>query len=326
MSVSGLSLQFSTSSAQGVTIWTAVLAQIAPDFVMFEMDDDFGSDSATTAAWATLKSLLDTTAPLADKIIIGSTPRASLDAGKLAASNYLRGAIAAADASYLYFDSYRLMGSYADQVAIFGSDDGVHPAKAAQAFAASVLWDFLGLSSPVLGRVPRAVVDYTHPSWLASGSMIGPPTGPGIAHKMTVDTYGYVGQYVMDYMWGVAKNDGTCKFQISYQVNWPTVMPLSHDFDSAGNVRKRDTVLKASGVEFTRFRKTDNVGGGKMHLDVGLVCLASFTRAELIAMAGANTMPGTICWCTDATGGAGLVVSRGTGTTDWIKVNGGTAI
>jgi hypothetical protein len=325
MSSAGLALSSSTASAQGMAIWTAALTQIAPDLIMFEMDDSFGDGGTAAAAWVAFKSVLDAGCPLADKIIIGSTPRASLDGDKLAASNYLRGAVAAADASYLYFDTYRLMGSYADQVAIFGSDDGTHPNKAAQAFAASVLWDFLGLSSPLLGRVPRAVVDRTYPSWIASGSMIGPPDVNGVVHKLTVDTYGNKGVYQTEYAFGVSKADGTCKFQISHSGAYPTVMPLAHDFDSAGNVRKQDTVTLAGTVEFTRLRKTDNVGG-KMHLDVGMVRLASYTRAELIAQAGANTLVGTICWCSDATGGAGLVVARGTGTTDWIKVDGATAI
>lgn len=331
MAVGGLLLANATSSAQGRAIWQAALADIAPDFVTFEMDDDFGDGGANAAAFSTLAGMLDAACPYADKLIIASTPRASNDAGKLAARDYLLNFCTNANASYLFFDSYKLLGTYAEMTAIFGSDDGVHPAAAAQAYAAEVMWEFLGLNGFNLGYVSRAVNDPSTPSRLARNSKFQ-STSTDRGTDVTVETdasFGYDWQikFPRTISFNTRGNYGTSNgviWQFSGNAGVaPNVMPLTIDFNSAGNVRKLGTNT-SSGYEFTQFKKTDNPGGGFMHLQTGMI-RSSFTRAELLAIA-ANSVAGSMAFCTDCTGGAQWVYARGTFPTDWVTIDGKTAI
>lgn len=330
MAVGGLLLANATSSAQGRAIWQAALADIAPDFITFEMDDAFGDGGANAAAFNLLVGILDAACPIADKLIIASTPRASDDAGKLAARDFLLNFCLGKDASYLFFDSYYLLGSYAQMNAIFGTDDGVHPTAAAEAYAAEVMWNFLGLNGFNLGYVSRAVNDPGTPSKLARNSVFqGPGNDRGV--DVTVETDGSFG-----YDWtikfprminfssrgGYGSVNGTVWQFSGNTAVFPNVMPLGLDFNSAGNVRKLDTNT-GSGYEFLRYRKTDNPNG-LMNMETGLI-RSSFTRAQLLAIA-ANQVLGAIAFCTDCTGGAQLVYARGTSPTDWATVDGKTAI
>ena len=323
MEIGGLSIINATSSAQGRDIWQAVLSDISPDFVTFEMDDAFGDGGATDAAFALLTGILDTACPYADKLIIASTPRASGDAVKLAASNYLKGFCGAKDASYLFFDSYYLMGSYADMGAIFGADDGTHPSAAAQAYAAEIMWEFLGLNGFNLGYVSRAVNDTVYASRLARGTLLKGTLG-NISFE-TDATFGYDWTLkfprTLTFTKTASGESVAWQFSGNTAVN-PNVIPINFDFNSAGDVRKLD-INSASGYEFTRLRKTDNPNG-LMNINTGLI-RSSLTRAQLLAI-NANAVLGSIAFCTDCTGGAQLVYARGGYAADWATVDGKTAI
>ena len=331
MAVGGLLLANATVSAQGRAIWQAALANISPDFITFEMDDDFGTDTPTNTALDYLSAMLDTACPYADKLIIGSTPRATNDAGKLASSNYLRGYCGSRNASWLFFDSYYLLGSYAEMNAIFGVDDGTHPTASAEAFVAEVMWEFLGLNGFNLGYVPRAINDPGTPSKLARNTIFQGP-GSDRGADLTVETDGSTG-----YDWqvkfprvltfqtrGAYGSVATASWQFSGNIAVaPHIVPIAFDFVSAGNVRKLATST-SSGYEFTQFKKTDNPGGGYMNMQTGLI-RSNFTRTELLAI-GANQVSGSIAYCTDCTGGAQIVYARGQSPTDWVTVDGKTAI
>lgn len=324
-SIGGLLMSTGLGQAQARTNLQTALADIAPDLVTFEADDDFGDSSTNDAAFSSLCTVLDAACPNADKLVIGSTPRASNDAGKLAASNYLRGQVALRDASYLFFDSYYLLGSYSQMVAIFGADDGVHPNAAAQGYAADVLWASLGLGGMNLGYVPRAVNDIGTASKFAKASRF---YGPGSNYlELTTDaSFGVDWDLNIPRTLTVKKvadgSFGGWQFSVNTAVN-PHVLPLAADFNTAGNVRKWD-VSTSTGLEFTRFRKTDNPGGGRMHVELGLI-RGGFTRAELLAIS-ANTVLGSLAFCTDCTGGAQWVYARGGGAGDWVTVDGQAAI
>jgi hypothetical protein len=288
------------------------------------MDDDFGTDVPAQTAWGYLVDILDAACPLSDKLIIGSTPRAANDAGKLASSNYLKHYCAVKNASWLFFDSYFLMGSYADMSAIFGVGDGTHPTTATSAYAAEILWEFLGLNSFYMGYVPRAVNDTGTASKLSSGTRFHTTGGAGYG-EIVGDINGFQWQYRGTYTAGFADTNGNVGLQVSFNPSWPNVMPLVCDYGAAGGPYKC-AVSAASGVEFTQFIKNTNPGGGFMNLQVGLLH-TGFTRAELVAI-NANAVLGAIAFCTDcaAVGGAQLVYARGGNPADWVTVDGKLAI
>lgn len=323
MAIGSLSLSSAMSSVQGRALFQAVLADISPDFVSFEMDDNFGDGAASDAALNTLTAILDATCPNADKLFIGSTPRSAVDAGKIAARNKLKTMCGSKGESYLFFDSYYLLGSYADMTAIFGADDGTHPTASAQAYAAEILWNFLGLNGFNLGYVPRAVNDRGTASRFGRGTKFG----AGAGREVTLDTdaaFGFDWWLSFPRAFTFKTETGTLVAQFSGNTAvFPHVLPINVDFNSAGNVRKMGTST-ASGYEFTQFRKTDNPGGGYMHINTGMI-RTNFTRAELLAI-NANAVLGAIAFCTDCTGGAQLVYAKGGGPTDWVTVDGKAAI
>lgn len=331
MNIGGLLLAAAVASAQCRAIWQSCINLIQPDLITFEMDDNFGDGGENAAAWLTLAGILDSAAPNADKLVTASTPRSTGDDGKIASSRWLRGQVAARGNDYLFFDSYNIFGSYAQMVAIFGPDDGTHPNVAAQAYAAEALWQQLGLSANILGYAQQAVNNVGTPSAFARGSQFRGPSNNQLA-RVALETdssngYDWVFKYPRTLTFGTDGSFNTSaaniwQFSGNTAVN-PNVMPIAIDFNSAGNVRKMDTST-LSGFEFTRFRKTDNPGGGLMHLQVGLV-RNSFTRAELLAIP-ANQVVGAYAFCSDCTGGPQLVYAAGGGAADWRTVDGKSSI
>lgn len=322
MNRGGLLLADATSVASGRAIWQATLANIAPDLITFEMDDDFGDGGAADASLAFLVGIIDTASPYADKLFIASTPRSLNDNLKMRSSQYLKGFCASKNASYLFFDSYYLMGSYADMDAIFGVDDGTHPVAGAQAFAAEILWEFLGLNGFNLGMTSRAVNDRGTPSRMARGTTIG--DRPGREISITGDASSG-SDFVINLTrsLAIASSAGTILHRVSAQ---PTVvsnlMPMNVDFNTSGDVRKRNTIT-SSGIEITQLIKTDNPGG-MQHSRMGLI-FNSFTRTQLLAISAASN-PGALAYCSDCAGGAQWVFAKGPAATDWVTVNGQTAI
>jgi hypothetical protein len=326
MAIGGLLLSNSTSSPQGLALWAAIIADIAPDFVSFEMDDDFGDGGTNDAAWVALSGMLTTNAQYADKLVIGSTPRSTNDNLKIRSGAYLRSFCVGSDASYLFFDSYNIMGTYADMDAIFGTDDGTHPVSAAQAYAAEIIWNFLGLNSCYAGVNPRAINDASTPSKLGRNSSV---TGPG-GYDLQLNTdavFGY--DWEVNFPRSISFKSGMYGGYIPWQFSAnsgliPNVMPITVDFNYPGDVKKM-ALDSSSGYEFTHLIKTDNPSGS-MNLQIGLL-KTGFTRAQLLAL-GANSLIGAVAFCTDcaATGGAQLVYARGGSPTDWVTVDGKLAI
>lgn len=322
MNRGGLLLADATSVASGRAIWQATLANIGPDLITFEMDDDFGDSGAADASLALLVGIIDASSPYADKLFIGSTPRSLNDNLKMRSSQYLKEFCASKNASYLFFDSYYLMGSYADMDAIFGTDDGTHPTAAAQAYAAEILWEFLGLNGFNLGMTSRAVNDRGTPSRMARGTTIG--DRPGREISITADaSSGSDFAINLTRSLAVVRTDGTILHRVSGQVSViSNVLPMTTDFGTAGDVRKR-SVVTSNGIEVTQLVKTDNPSG-MQHMRMGLI-FNSFTRTQLLAISAASNT-GALAFCSDCTGGAQWVFAKGPAATDWVTVNGQTAI
>ena len=331
-SIGGLTLSNGVQHQTANNILASVLNVIQPDLITFEMDDDFGDSGVYDASLNVFKTIIDSSSPLADKLFIGSTPRAANDSLKMRSGDYLRKMCSSEGADYLFFDSYRIMGTYSDMNSIFGTDDGVHPTSRAQAFAAEVIIGSLSLNASYMGKVPRAVNDIGTPSKLAWNSRFSMGNSFDRGSDLSVETdnsFGYDWNliYPRTLSFKARGQYGTSssvvwQFSSNTTVN-PNVMPLALDFISPGNVRKIATST-ASGFEFTQFKKTDNPGGGLMHMQFGLI-RTSFTRAELLSI-NANSVLGSIAFCSDCTGGAQLVYARGGSPTDWVTVDGKNAI
>jgi hypothetical protein len=322
MNRGGLLLADATASAQGRSIWQQALTDINADLITFEMDDDFGDSGAADASLALLVGIIDASSPYADKLFIGSTPRALNDNLKMRSSQYLKEFCGAQNASYLFFDSYYLMGTYAEMDAIFGTDDGTHPTAAAQAYAAEILWEFLGLNGFNLGMTSRAVNDRGTPSRMARGTTIGDRPGREISITADAST-GSDFAINLTRSLAVVRTDGTILHRVSGQVGViSNVLPMTTDFGTAGDVRKRN-VVTSSGVEVTQLVKTDNPSG-MQHMRMGLI-FNSFTRAQLLAISASSNI-GALAFCSDCTGGAQWVFAKGSSATDWVTVDGKTAI
>lgn len=322
MNRGGLLLADATASAQGRSIWQAALTDINADLITFEMDDDFGDSGAADASLALLVGIIDASSPYADKLFIGSTPRALNDNLKMRSSQYLKEFCGAQNASYLFFDSYYLMGTYAEMDAIFGTDDGTHPTAAAQAYAAEILWEFLGLNGFNLGMTSRAVNDRGTPSRMARGTTIGDRPGREISITADAST-GSDFAINLTRSLAVVRTDGTILHRVSGQVGViSNVLPMTTDFGTSGDVRKRN-VVTSSGVEVTQLVKTDNPSG-MQHMRMGLI-FNSFTRAQLLAISASSNI-GALAFCSDCTGGAQWVFAKGSSATDWVTVDGKTAI
>lgn len=322
--VGGLLLANATSTAQCRAIWQAWLTEINADFVTFEMDDDFGDAGANDTALNYLISILDNSSPYADKVFIGSTPRSSYDVGKILSGEHIKQMCANKGASYLFFDSYHIMGSYADMDAIFGVDDGVHPTASAEAYAAEILADQLGFKTFSLGYTGRAINDPSTISTLAKNSRFSGPNNNYLSLE-TDASFGYdwTIKYPRTLSFSGTAGSTSVDWQFSHNTGvFPHVMPLSVDFITAGGVRRLST-SSASGYEFTQFKKTDNPNTF-MNMQFGLI-QNSFTRAQLLAIA-ANSVIGSFAFCSDCTGGAQLVYAKGSSSTDWVTVDGKTAI
>ncbi|WP_454843417.1 hypothetical protein [Pseudomonas gorinensis] len=322
MNRGGLLLADATASAQGRSIWQAALTDINADLITFEMDDDFGDGAAADASLNYLIDILDASSPYADKLFIGSTPRTLNDSLKMRSGHYLKGFCGNKGASYLYFDSYHLLGTHAEMNTIFGADDGVHPVAAVQAYAAEMLWEFLGLNGFNLGFVSRAVNDRGTPSRLARGTTIG--DRPGREISITGDaSSGSDFTLTMTRSFAFASSTGVVLRRTSSQPGVVSnVEPMATDFDTPANVRKRN-VVTSTGIEVTQLVKTDNPGG-MQHLRAGLY-FNSFTRAQLLAISAASNF-GALAFCSDCTGGAQWVYAKGVNAQDWVTVAGNTAI
>lgn len=322
MNRGGLLLADATASVQGRSIWQAALTDINADLITFEMDDDFGDGAAADASFNYLVDILDASSPYADKLFIGSTPRTLNDSLKMRSGHYLKGFCGNKGASYLFFDSYHLLGTHADMNTIFGTDDGIHPVAAAQAYAAEMLWEFLGLNGFNLGFVSRAVNDRGTPSRLARGSTFG--DRPGREISITADaSSGSDFAINLTRSLAIVRTDGTILHRVSGNVGViSNVLPMTTDFGTAGNVRKR-SVVTSSGIEVTQLEKTDNPSG-MQHMRMGLI-FNSFTRTQLLAISAASNT-GALAFCSDCTGGAQWVWARGFSAQDWVTVAGNTAI
>lgn len=318
--IGGLLLQNSVSTAQGRALWQSYITLISPDLVTFEFDDDFGDDGADDAALNYFTAILDAACPYADKLFIGSTPRSSGDYGKIISGQKLKSMCASKDPSYLFFDNYAIMGSYADMIAIFGSDDGTHPSNAAATFGASCIWEFLGLNGYINGYTSRPVFNYDIPSILGRNSKF---VGGG-GNSISLETDASFGTtWTMNFP-GVLTFTGTqgagagpllqLSTNTSSAVN---ILPDSWSWGSSSSTKK----LSFTAVGSESLLNLTDTGSttGYQAIRSSSLYLGAYTKATLPT---SNSRAGCLVYVSDgSSGGVGcMAYSRGEGPTIWRRV------
>ena len=284
-----------TQNATTRLIHRQLLQAFNPDLITLEMDDTFGDGGVNQAALDTMMDDWTTASPYADKLLIGSTPRAFNDSGKMLANLRLREVAQSRGAAFLYFDSYKVVGTRAEMVAIFGSDDGVHPNVRAQQFAAEMLWTHLGLNNQNLGFAHRPVKTPD----VASSLYHGTEMRAGVT-RMKFDsdnTFGYDWSIVFNRSLAFRDESNNRLFQFSHNAAVrKNIIPMGFDFgDATGrsvSFTNGDTYQNAS----VNFLDT-NMASGYLVGRFNGIRHAGYTKATLPSFA--PPWSGTILYCSD---------------------------
>jgi hypothetical protein len=285
------------ASAQCRAIFQAFIADILPDLITYEMKEVDVPNLPTNIA--TLFGIFDA-APMADKLVIGDTPRATGNADQLLQNQYLKQAIVTRP-RYTYFDMYRAAVSYADMVTLGENGDGIHPGEVLNGFGGDLILHELGFTALAYAMTPRAVNDRSTASQLAKGTRIGAAAGKEL--KFDTDSFG------LDWTVDVQR---TIKFTLNgVDLPWritdpasafPSWLPMNVTFDGASGTmtRRKYTSLGPSYVNYT------DSGDTSSHAQVmmGALRLADHTHATLPSASSKN---GQIRYTTDR----GLEMSRG---------------
>lgn len=277
-------------------IYRELLAAMGADIITLEMDDNFGDGGVNAAALENMLDDMTTAAPYADKLLIGSTPRAADDNGKLLANLHLRKAAQERGAAFLYFDSYKLMGSYSEMTQIFGSDDGVHPNTAASDFAAQMLWNHLGLSNANLGQLHRRIRTPDEASSLYHGTEIR--AGVSRLEFNSDNTFGYDWEIGFNRALSFTDLSGTIKYRFSNNTAvYSNIMPEGFEFGDASGRSVDFTDGNTYDNHSINFKDTGNASGYSSVQGQAFRSIPA-TKAELIATFG-PAHAGTIRYCSD---------------------------
>lgn len=295
-------LQTATTRA----VLQAALVEVNPDLISVEMDDDFGGGLYDTQL-TQLFSILDAGAASSDKLFIGPQPRAASDATRKLSNERIRREIFARGGPYLFYDTYRIMGTYAEMLAVFGSDDGVHPSNAAAAFGAAALFNVLGFETSVTGYSPAPVKTPDVASRLFRETVIQ----GGISElKFSTDaTFGY------DWTISVPR---ALSFGINSTTPWqfsgntavlPNIVPANFKWNSAASTLSLSDNSNASYYNSIDFKDSGTTKGfGVTRHEY--VSFATYTKAELPA---ANVRTPAVIYCSNAaaSGGGCFLYSMG---------------
>jgi len=315
LTLGGLSIADAMSDPTSAALITQMLTAIGADLVSFEMDDEIGTEAPRTAAYLSWANAVQAGAPWADKIIIGGTPQSvGTDAVKKTQSAYLNADVASRDASWMFYDGYSAIASEAAITNIFGAYDGKHPPASLQAFEADQMMTGLGLNTFNLGYTPRAICDPGTPSRLARTNYFG----TGLNLQFFLDSNEYQGYFRTNFSFGIANASGSnCKFQISYNGSWPSILPDQFNLGSASSTYKFDHTT-ATGKRVYEWKDTAASGG--YALQRAIFVPASITVAQATADAPANSHKAAIVHLTDGSLGNGAYVAFGAFTGDYRRL------
>ena len=317
VAMGGQSLATAMASSQCREIFRQAMLDYGLELCTFEMDDVFAT--ADLDAYA---DILDSAAPVADKIFIATTPKSSdstpLRRDQLEALCYGR------DYSYFFFDGWTPVAPYSTLVSLGWQGDGTHPSDTCSAYLSGLLIESLGLLNSVFGNVAKPTAS-TKPSLLGNNTKFGIPTAAdNVYASLSTDSNGYLAYMKSKYAINLSTAAGATLMQVSGVGSWPNVFPLTTDFGTSGDVRKRSVIgATVNSPEWTVWQKTDNPGG-RMNMIMGIIN-SSMTKAQILTYA-ANSNIGALVFCSDAAGGAAWVYARGTSPGDWVKVDGNAAI
>lgn len=284
-----------TQNATVRLIHQQMIAACTPDIITLEMDDDFGDGGVNQDALDAMMDVWVAAAPYADKLLIGSTPRNDNDNGKRLANLRLREVAQSRGAAYLYFDSYKIMGTRAEMIAIFGSDDGVHPTARASDFAAQMLWNHLGLSNANLGKLHRPIVTPNEASSLYHGTDFR--AGIGRLKFDSDNTFGYDWDMIFNRLFKFKSEAGVVTAQFSHNTFVAkNILPMGFDFGDGTGRSLSFTTGNTYQNSSINFRDT-NMASGKLILDAHGVKHHAYTKATLPSFAPA--FAGTIFYCSD---------------------------
>ena len=302
-----------TQTTLSRSVLAAALTDISPDLITVCFDDNFGGTTYDTAL-GYIFSAFDTNAAIADKLFIGPQPRASDDAGRLASNERLRREISTKGGPYLFYDTYRIMGTRAEMIAVFGSDDGVHPSVGAAAFAGNAMFQVLGIDSSALGYEPRPIRSPDIASRFFRGTKV---SGQLSDLTMNADTFGYDWTFDVNRSMNITAG-GTVRFQISGNTAViPNIIPANFKWDSSTDTKSIIKGTNSGNFDSIDFKDTARTKGFGV-VKVEHLGFPSFTKAELPA---SNTRTGHIAFCSNGAtdGGGALVYSRGG--TNWRRVS-----
>jgi hypothetical protein len=324
------------SGTNAVSMFQQYMTNINPDLFTFEMHHFLNWPTPLS----TLSGYLNASIPNADILFMGPTPSApsvpgSADPAGTAAClayNEMVRALCLTN-SYIFFNQYEPFQPLCFQtIANLGwQGDGVHLAVPASAWLSSLLIQDLGIDKFLYGYTTKAVNDPLTPSNLAWNSIFRAGYSPDRGTDLGVNTdstfgYDWTINFPRTLSFATRGNYGTTnsvgwQFSGNTAVN-PNIMPLNITYNNASSGLSIATD-STSGYLFTKYINTANPTG-LMNVNFGLV-KANFTRTQLLAL-HANSLVGSIAFCTDCTGGAALVYARGNSLTDWVTVAGNAAI
>ena len=295
-------LQTATSRA----ILQAALTEIGPDLVTFSIDDDFGAGAYDTAL-SQLFTVLDNGAPIADKLFIGPQPRASSDSTRKLSNERLRREISTRGGPYLFYDTYRIMGTYAEMTAALGSDDGVHSSPVCAALGAAAIFQVLGLDTDLAGFSSAPIKTPDIASRLFRETVI---QGGASEIKFSTDaTFGYDWTITVNRMLTLNANASTV-WQFSGNTGvFPNIVPANFKWNSAASTQSLIGNTNGSYFKSIDFVDSDTTKGYGITRHE-YVTFASYTKAQLPP---ANVRTPSVIYCSDAaaSGGGCFLYSMG---------------
>lgn len=150
VSVGGLALSNAMSSSQARALFTAFVADWAPDMMFVEMDDQIDPTDG-----ARLADCLDASAT-GDKVIIASTPSAA-DPTLATRRDLWKALVATRNRTFFFFDGWTPVSPHQVLVDLGWQGDGTHPGYQCSAYLSDLLMDQLGLKNMVYGKSNKSL-------------------------------------------------------------------------------------------------------------------------------------------------------------------------
>lgn len=307
----GANLTDMMSGVNSRALFTAFLADYAPDVAFFEMDEIFldADLELLRLCWANGQ-------PTADKIFIATTPQVTIPTSP-ARRDKLRDWVAACDSTHFFFDGWAPVAPYQRLVDLGWEGDGVHINFVAQAYLASILADKMGFTSSVYGYSTRGVNSAAdQPSYFGSGTTVKSKEG-GLAIAAE-STFGYDMTISLPRSLSFETRiggNGAAGWCIAGTAGFENSLPSGLRLGGKDQNRGWGNDSNNGWYRFN-FDDASHANGG-MVIKMGGLMFNTWTVATLPA---ANSRGGMVVGCTDASpaGAFRLVFSDGT---SWLRVH-----